>query len=155
MGTDRYRAIAAFAILASFLALAAPRLLARRAHKTQSASFPSASITEAPEIAPAAAHPLPPHEKVAALFGWAPAPKTVTEIIPPHEAKTADWMRPVGEVEKGDGLCWLFFKDERLGRVFRLRRDGKAENSAWLISENPESFTIAVDDETWTVPRRR
>jgi hypothetical protein len=56
----------------------------------------------------------------------------------------------VGEIERADGSRWLFFKDERSGRVFGVRDDG-----AGLVAETPEALTIAVGDKTWIVPRRR
>jgi hypothetical protein len=157
MDTNRYRALAAVMAVASALALAAPRLLASRPAIPRASAHTGAVLVEGtPEAAPAS-RPFPPPEKIAPLFGWAPAPAIIIEqaAAPQTEAKKADWIRPMGKMEEGDGVSYLFFKDEHAGRVFRVRLDGKPEGDAKLIQETTESFTISIDDETYVVPRRR
>ena len=149
MAGSPYAGLAALAALGAALALAAPSLLPPRLPElpTKTAPAPAPRAQEAAILSP---RPLPTPERVAALFGWAPGPAGSAKAAPRPEAQEAAWLRPVGEIERADGSRWLFFRDERSGRVFGVRDDGSG-----LIAETPEAFTIAVDDGTWIVPRRR
>lgn len=151
MAGSLYGRLAALAALGTTLALTAPALHPSRRPELPAISAPAPAPTpDAQEAALLSPLPLPAPEKVAALFGWSPDPAGSAKEAPRPEARKAAWLRPVGEIERDDGSRWLFFKDERTGRVFGVRDDGVG-----LIEETPESFTIAVDDGTWIVSRRR
>ncbi|MDA8425298.1 MAG: hypothetical protein M0Z80_04100 [Treponema sp.] len=90
----------------------------------------------------------------------AAAPKT-----PPadrsREPAGASWLRAVGSLEDTSGMRWLFFKDERRGRVLRLRGDGSAGEGgsaripARLVSDETERYVLEVDGETLWVGKAR
>jgi hypothetical protein len=60
----------------------------------------------------------------------------------------------MGQVETAEGTAYLYLKDRRFGRVFRVRLDGRPEGEAALLSSDEDTYRIRYGDETYIVPRR-
>lgn len=154
MRIDRYRALVAFSTLISVMALVAPGILAKHPHRSQKTLVQEDRLAENPETEIFKAQPLPAPEKIAAIFGWVPATRSSVAASLPEERK-ADWIRPVGEITSVDGFHYFYFKDERIGRVFRVWHGTVVEGAGALLEETPEFFKISLDGQTYIVPRRR
>lgn len=150
--------LAALSALAAFLALAAPSLLSRRTGILRDGPSFRAETRERAQSVPSERSLLPPPGEVASLFGWNPKPAPLPgsgEQTPDRGMTPAVWIRHLGEVETYDGSLDIFFKDERSGRVLRVRRGDAPGHDDRLVEATPEYFTIAMDGGTYLVPRRR
>ena len=158
MATDRSRPLLAAGLVLSLLSLAAPPFLARAgsdspgsgpAPRLENYAGTTGPVRDAPQ--------LPPPQTVAALFGWRPVAVPAAPPSAPAPVKSeprADWILPMGQVETAEGTAYLFLKDRRSGRVFRVRLDGRPEGEAVLLSSDEDTYRIRYGDETYIVPRR-
>jgi len=90
----------------------------------------------------------PPFEAVAAAFAPPRAPATAAAPPPrPVAAAKAPWLHSIGSVVDAQGARWLFFKDDRSGRILKLRADGVASGTARLVAAGPEGYTIETDGQ--------
>lgn len=161
MAADRSRFTMLIGGCACLLALAAPAVLARRSDARSAVRPPEAAFQDqAAAAAPIAAAPLPPPERIAALFGWKAAAAPSAAPSPKPKTRAADWIRLLGAIETGDGPACLFFKDEHSGRILRVRRDGTGgdsgdyDDAASLVEETRDSFLLRYRGELLLVPRR-
>jgi hypothetical protein len=100
--------------------------------------------------------PRPSAEEVSRKFGR-PGSRSPAKAAPPalpSPVRKADWLHPVGTIEDSGGTRWLFIKDDRSGRVIRLRADGELADEGRVIDSSKDEPVIEMDSVRYSIRGR-
>lgn len=101
---------------------------------------------------------LPSPERLARAFGEAPASATAPRAEAPSptpaepEITRADWLRPVGRVEDGEGIVRFFYKNTRTGALLGVRGDGSVEDGVRLVKTTADSWILEIEGGLFEAP---
>jgi len=99
-----------------------------------------------------------PAEIVAKAFGLPGKPRAAvpSRVAPaaPVPPQRADWLHVLGAAEDDGGLSWLLVKDDKSGRVRKIRLDGAATDAGRLVETAQDSYTVELDGSAYSIRKR-
>lgn len=104
------------------------------------------------------AKPEPPAAwRIAAKFGrqgTAKAERGAAAPKPVSPQQKGDWLRPVGGFEDSQGKAWVFLKDDRSGRILKLRLDGTATEDGRIAESSQEAYFVEINAASYSLRRK-
>jgi hypothetical protein len=99
---------------------------------------------------------IPSVEDIAKKFGPSirPSAPSSLRVKATNPLPKADWLRAVGAFEDQAGICWLFIKDEKSGRVIQLRSDGIETEAGRVLDASAPELLIELESIGYSIRGR-